>query len=426
MKKKLHFGRVCAMLAIAACAQSVNGQILKLESSRGPGLVPASMTIDGKPRITTKEDDGIHIYNTDFIQERVVNYSRQTYRRGNRTEQGEVTVTGAEISSFNIYSPYYFSTEASWGYIEASTLEEAREKLATMLGNNYIVKIYEIDGYVNNLMTMQWVRQRFSFIHYYFKNADGFPSSDYYISNLSERAYPISNTYALSGGKLCSVNISYSPLYDENSTVWSVTEDYTSEYDAEIATDIRYKNADTGTVGEDLEICFTQTVFNNDEKWEYVETKYEANALEIHGIGTSEVSVSNDGKVTISRNVQVFTPVTGLRIVSEDGTVVATISAEHANTPESFVSAMSVRGIWRINGKYYIETSKSLNGYESGYESYCAIYQVGEGTNGVRKVIEYETGVEPDNTIYDLSGRVLTEKPATGIYIQGGKKYLVQ
>ncbi len=41
-------------------------------------------------------------------------------------------------------------------------------------------------------------------------------------------------------------------------------------------------------------------------------------------------------------------------------------------------------------------------------------------------VLEYEAEAEQDNTIYDLSGRKLTEKPAKGIYIQGGKKFFVK
>jgi hypothetical protein len=55
-----------------------------------------------------------------------------------------------------------------------------------------------------------------------------------------------------------------------------------------------------------------------------------------------------------------------------------------------------------------------------------ALYLLGEGTSGARMVLEYEAEAEQDNTIYDLSGRKLTEKPAKGIYIQGGKKFFVK
>ena len=35
-------------------------------------------------------------------------------------------------------------------------------------------------------------------------------------------------------------------------------------------------------------------------------------------------------------------------------------------------------------------------------------------------------GIGADAPIYDMMGRRLTEKPSSGIYIQGGKKYLVK
>lgn len=99
MKKNLLFGRLCATLAIAACTLGVNGQSLKLESNSGFGLVPATMTVDGKARITASADDGLHIYNTNFIQEKVVNDERGEYADGSRKETAEVSVTGAKVSN---------------------------------------------------------------------------------------------------------------------------------------------------------------------------------------------------------------------------------------------------------------------------------------------------------------------------------------
>ena len=101
MKKNLLFGRLYATLAIAVCAMSVNGQALKLESNRGFGLVPSTMTANGKARITAVADDGMHIYNTNFLQEKVINYTGQKYRSGYREETAEVTPTGAQISYYS-------------------------------------------------------------------------------------------------------------------------------------------------------------------------------------------------------------------------------------------------------------------------------------------------------------------------------------
>ena len=86
---------------------------------------------------------------------------------------------------------------------------------------------------------------------------------------------------------------------------------------------------------------------------------------------------------------------------------------------------MRVRSIWEIDGKRYLEISKSISKPMSDGESSRALYLLGEGTNGVKKVMEYKLPAnETDDTIYDLSGRVLNEKPAKGIYIQRGKKFL--
>lgn len=143
----------------------------------------------------------------------------------------------------------------------------------------------------------------------------------------------------------------------------------------------------------------------------------------------SSDSPDKDGKVKLTRRVYIYTPIKGLGIYSEDGNVIATVSANHVNTLESYVYSMRVRGIWRIDGKHYLEVEKELkNRDESGYDGYryvysYALYLLGEGTLGARKVLEYEVPGEQDNTIFDLKGRRLSEKPESGYYIQGGKKY---
>ena len=50
-------------------------------------------------------------------------------------------------------------------------------------------------------------------------------------------------------------------------------------------------------------------------------------------------------------------------------------------------------------------------------EDYSAVNKIGAG----KKI-----GIDNDAIIYDLNGRILTEKPKSGYYIQGGKKYYVE
>lgn len=411
MKKNLLFGRLCATLAIAACTLSVNAQSLKLESNSGFGLVPATMTANGKARITAVADDGLHIYNTNFIQEKVVNDERGEYASGYRSETAEVSVTGAKVSKFAVQD---FRAHINGEEVSASTLEEARGKVANLMGSDYAVEIFNIEGH--------------SFISAYPNNEWSY-SNSFYMYDLFGKQYPngyMNQIYGLGDdGYLHYAAISYDPVYDESGAVWNVDVNSVYSNSEDVATDIRYKNADTGAAGEDLEICFTQTLFNSDDKWEYIVEKRDGGTLEYVSSYSVEQTGLPGGKVLLRREVQVTTPVTGLKIYSDDGAVVATISADYVSTPESYVSIMRVSGIWRIDGKHYLEVRKSIdNG--TGSKSINALYLLGEGTSGARMVLEYEAEAKQDNTIYDLSGRKLTEKPASGYYIQGGKTYLAK
>ena len=415
MKKNLLFGRLCATLAIAACALSVNAQSLKLESNSGFGLVPATMTANGKARITAVADDGLHIYNTNFIQEKVVNDERGEYVSGYRSETAEVSVTGAKVSNFAVQD---FRAKINGEEVSASTLEEARDKVANLyenMGSDYAVEIFNIEGH--------------SFIFAY-SNSEWSYSNSFYMYDLFGKQYPGGTSFGGSlyvlgdDGYLHYATISYDPVYDASGAVWTVKENNVYTNSERVATDIGYKNADTGAAGEDLEICFTQTLFNSDDKWEYIVEKRDGGTLEYASGYSVEQTGLPGGKVLLRREVQVTTPVTGLKIYSDDGAVVATISAE--STPESYVYSMSVRGIWRIDGKHYLEVRKEIYSVTEASKNIYALYLLGEGTSGARMVLEYEAEAEQDNTIYDLSGRKLTEKPAKGIYIQGGKKFFVK
>ena len=403
MKQNLHFGRVCAALIAAACALSANAQTLKLESNKGFGLIPGTMTVDGKPRVTSSEEDGIHIYSPNFQLEKVIKYAPAKYRGGSREEKAEVDVTGVKVSDFIILGTAYIGG----GTVSASTIEEAREKVANVLGDMSVVTIYNIDGK--------------SFIHSDDKYSEG--SWNYYLYDLFEKQYPTTNNYALEDGVLKNLSLSYSPTYNESEAVWTVVSDNTYDSEGYVFDEISYKNLDTGTDVDELEPGLTQTVFNSDGKWEYIAAIPDTKPLELTSI--SSQGESNNGKITLRRYVQVFTPTTGIGIYSEDGTLIASTSANHENTPESYVSSMRVRSIWEIDGKRYLEISKSISKPMSDGESSRALYLLGEGTNGVKKVMEYKLPAnETDDTIYDLSGRVLNEKPAKGIYIQRGKKFL--
>ena len=68
-------------MCIADCSLHVSANAQVLKSWNRIKARPCSCHYDGKrqTRITTQDEAGIHIYNTSFLQEKVINYSPQKY-----------------------------------------------------------------------------------------------------------------------------------------------------------------------------------------------------------------------------------------------------------------------------------------------------------------------------------------------------------
>ena len=407
-------------MACAVVGAKAEGK--QVESKSSLGYVPASLTADGKARIVAFADDGQHIYNTDFVQEKVVTRAANKYTSGQREETATVTITGAKISfeffhfSANVEDGTPFTPDGESTPLTASTIEEAKTKLEAAMGEDYTVKIYSIDGY--------------SLLYCYYSYEYG-NSASYFLPTLFGEKYPLGDSWSSSSGRSLYVfhngmlyepsTTSYSPIYDESEAVWTTVNDYTYENDVTAMTDVDYKDLDSGSGVEDWDIGFTQTLFNTDAKWEYAAVEYENYTLEIPS-PLSSIGGVIDGKAQAKRYVNIVTPVKGLAIYSEDGSVVKHFDIGISNTAENYVYNIRFNSILKINGKKYLEIRKAFgNDYaNTKYE----IWSFDDDVNNVRKVAEYNGEAEPDNTIYDLNGRVLQEKPAQGIYIQNGRKYI--
>lgn len=454
MKRKLHFGRVCAVMMATACALSANAQV-KLETETLLSLIPSTVTADGKTRLastssTGYDDHGLtlqgqkaYIYNKNFTEETSFDIIKVPYSSGSLNEIAKVSVTGVKVTSVNedyYKEPYemeYWDEEKNEYVNEvlvASNLEDARTKMDAYLNkggdsyDSYTVKIYGIDGQ--------------SFIHSY---SNSYQSSyDYYLYDVFGTQYPKRGYFLGEDGKLYEKSISYTPIYDVSSAVWSVESNDLYEY-SENPQKFDYMNADNDYIGSvessSKKLLYTQTVFNNDSKYEYVIAAHGEN-IEIKGdpqtshFGGSE-TVDSEGKVTLYRTTYYRSPVTSLNIYAQDGTLVGKINANYNNTAESYVEDMDVYDFWVIDGKKYLEirkyifypevtSSSSVIGLFGSTKSIYELYSIEGGVSNARMILERETAVEPDNTIYDLSGRVLSEKPSNGYYIQGGKTYLAK
>lgn len=218
------------------------------------------------------------------------------------------------------------------------------------------------------------------------------------------------------------VELQYELLYNESSAEWTTTQVIHSivEKDASVA-GCRHVNADTYSQmahsDNDEQLVCTQSFFNDDEEWEYLQYTYGDNEI----ISEPMVKERNtDGTVTLSRTISPDNSRTGIRVLNQGGSVILSMTFP---TP---IADSGELDLWTINGKSYIQIVRSIPGTGTDMIEF---YEIEKGSSNVRKVLEYEVPAEEknaDTTIYDLSGRVLSGKPATGLYIQGGKTYFVK
>ena len=410
MKRKPHFGRVCAAMMAAACALSVNAQVVVHEGGYNDALiVPGALTVDGKARITLgRRSSEISIYNKNFEKEASITPASNSYRIGSITQEATVKVTGATFKSKDPfqYATIYHRYNSETGQMEpvsATSLEDGLEKLNNppMLGASYSIRT--INGY--------------SFIE--------FNVTSFYESILFGTQYPVTGEFFIcKNGYLYLTNsLEYQPLYDESSAVWTTTDDRTSISENSSVAGCRHVNADEYSQiahsDNDEQLVCTQNFFNDDEEWEYVqytreedENIFPPTIKQI--VGTDYI----DGTVILSRSIYFGDSRAGIRVLNQSGNVVLSM-----NFPTPLEDSGEL-DLWTINGKSYIQIVRS-----NGETSIIEFYEIDKGTSNVRKVLEYEVPAEERNedaTIYDLSGRVLSEKPSNGYYIQGGKKYLAQ
>ena len=409
MKRNLHFGRMCVAMMAATCVLSANAQVVVHEGDyKDAMIVPAALTVDGKARITLgKRSREISIYNKNFEKEASIIPASQSYSNDTYIQEATVNVTGAALTS---KAPFQYATRYSWYNpqtsteepVSATSLEEGQEKLKS-INPSYNYTIYNIGDY--------------SFIY-----EAGF-SPSYYESSLFGTQYPSYGTfYICKDGYLWSAyaELKYELLYNESGAVWTTTQEIhgTVEKGASVA-GCRHVNADTYSQiahsDNDEQLVCTQNFFNDDEEWEYLQYTYGDNEI----VSAPTVKQRNtDGTVTLSRTISLDGSRTGIRVLNQSGNVILSMSFP---TP---IGDSGELDLWTINGKSYIQI---VRGSDSG--SIIEFYEIEKGTSNVRKVLEREVPAEEKNedaTIFDLSGRKLTEKPATGVYIQGGKKYLAQ
>ena len=152
---------------------------------------------------------------------------------------------------------------------------------------------------------------------------------------------------------------------------------------------------------QDQEFIFSQTLFNDDEQFEYIVPTYST------ATGNDFYDINGDG--IVDEDDATYYKVTGLDIVQEGGNVLQSISVDlDAINFDNHLTIM------KLNGKFYLVFRCN---------SEMVFYRIEKSpTLGVR--MNRVQTLPVSKAIYNLRGQKVDAPNANGIYIQNGRKVI--
>lgn len=300
-------------------------------------ICPGIFTESGASVVYTEDDNSITIYDENFLVEKTFTAVSHEYQSGSVVEEAIVTPTGLDAIPESMYGGKNYDSRREW---EANSQEEMINKLREQ--SPYSTLIVFTDAMGNPAC--------YNFDNGMFK-----------YENLFGKKYP-TRWYALIDGYVYSINTYdsfYTITYDEASAVWTrKSENITTQQ----LRSIRNVELQIDCI-EGQEVYVTQTLFNNDEKWEYVVREY---GPLVFYYDSPSVVFNDNGTITLTRNVRVDTSIIGSAVYNEDGTKLG-------NLPD-------FKELYVINGRKYIFNRKYVG--DNYNERYEILYEIiGDGND---------------------------------------------
>ncbi len=275
MKKTLTF-----MLLLAIAGSTSADLVKKVEGGNDirVSLCPGMLTTSGKAIVYTlnRSTGEVTLYTPDFEVDRTFTMPVQEYTERSFTEQATVTPTGMNV----VPTTYYGSRNYSSSYLfPAGSQEGMISELEARYG-------YSLTAFTDPMGNPACYRNDGPFKC---ENLLGKQYPTEWFALMNEYVYGISTNDAF-----------YTPTYDESTAVWEVTQEETKTYSPKIR-GIDSMSADgIELVDIDDDSYLTQTLFNDDEKWECVMEDRSGPAKTIYS--NTNISVNEDGTVTITRD----------------------------------------------------------------------------------------------------------------------------
>ena len=338
MKKILSIVALFVATAAMAEPEEVLTGINSLE------FVPAEFTVNNKTVAYAKQDDNIIIYDDNFNQKAVIKPIVQTPVNGSCQVEATVKITGVKMQSSYSNGRYsYWDSEAmQQKEIQASSLTDMVKKLSARETSYTFVPFTDVNGLP-------------SCYSYSTQYGTAYNSSQFYMYDKYMTAYPTSY-YTLEDGYVCRRSTSYTIDFDASTAEWKEIPGTRTTYSSgDEINSFEYMNENSQS---DNSFSISQTLFNNDDSWEYVTAEYGEPVVKVYEGSYYNTTDNGDGTVTLKTNANIYSEKKSLQVKNDKGMVVMTLPAGYIHT------------LIKYYNKYYLDmykqtpsSSSSKNGH---------------------------------------------------------------
>lgn len=196
----------------------------------------------------------------------------------------------------------------------------------------------------------------------------------FYLYDCFGAKYPTSSFYTLIDGKVYRIygsSSNYVALqYSADNVEWTIDESTMSEYKRnDYVEDMEYVDFDKGAT-TDRDILLSQTLFNNDDKWEYCVCEYKIIPYSEDQKEIYKTYANEDGTVSVTRYNGEKAVVDRCVVYNEDGKECFAFSNDY-----------EYEEVYRVNGKDYLFAALIEGG------DYCkCLYEIEKSTTSIREV----------------------------------------
>lgn len=210
--------------------------------------------------------------------------------------------------------------------------------------------------------------------------------------------YP-ENYFAIIDGIVNEIYVSYEPVCDIDHAQWTPLK---GDYNASttITNMERFYSYDfDANILYDNSICFTQTLFNEDDKWEYILPQF--GPIEKHP-GDYWIWSRDTNGLTLRRNVSEYQPTVGYTIYNEDGNIIASFSFNEHN---------NIDCVYKLDGNVYFDLNSTIYKYDPLSTSIKEVSHSEAKTPLIkmrgRNIIVEDSQKADEAVLVDMGGRIV-------------------